>query len=138
VADEHLLELIYAVLPAWGMHRMGNQAAKVGDFEPFTESIRSQAPTLAELWNLDIRSVPERDAPDVGAVVWEVISSLTVSTSRTSIVAGSKTLHHLLPDLVPPIDRQYTFQFFTGQMAVTRGGTGRVPRMVPSAVRDRA
>jgi hypothetical protein len=27
-------------------------------------------------------------------------------------------LHHLLPDLIPPIDRQYTFRFFTGQMAV--------------------
>jgi hypothetical protein len=25
------------------------------------------------------------------------------------------------PDLVPPIDRQYTFQFFTGQKAVTSG-----------------
>jgi len=27
-------------------------------------------------------------------------------------------LHHLLPDLIPPIDRQYTFRFFTGQMMV--------------------
>jgi hypothetical protein len=27
----------------------------------------------------------------------------------------------VLPDLVPPIDRQYTFQFFTGQKAVTSG-----------------
>jgi hypothetical protein len=41
-----------------------------------------------------------------------------VSTSQTQIVAGSKMLHHLLPDLIPPIDRQYTFRFFTGQMMV--------------------
>jgi hypothetical protein len=41
-----------------------------------------------------------------------------VSTSRTQIVAGSKMLHHLLPDLIPPIDRQYTFRFFTGQTMV--------------------
>jgi hypothetical protein len=27
----------------------------------------------------------------------------------------------LLPDLVPPIDRQYTFNFFTGQMQVIDG-----------------
>lgn len=27
-------------------------------------------------------------------------------------MAGSKTLHHLLPDLVPPIDREYTRPFF--------------------------
>jgi hypothetical protein len=30
-------------------------------------------------------------------------------------------LHHLLPDLIPPIDRQYTFRFFTGQKAVPAG-----------------
>ena len=28
---------------------------------------------------------------------------------------GSKVLHHVLPDLVPPIDRQYTFKFFYGR-----------------------
>ncbi len=27
-------------------------------------------------------------------------------------------LHHLLPDLIPPIDRQCTFSFFTGQKVV--------------------
>jgi hypothetical protein len=29
-------------------------------------------------------------------------------------VANSKALHHLLPDLVPPIDRNYTLMFFVG------------------------
>lgn len=53
--------------------------------------------------------------------MWDVISTLDISTSQTRIVAGSKALHHVLPDLVPPIDRQYTFRFFTGQMSVTRG-----------------
>lgn len=28
------------------------------------------------------------------------------------LVAGSKALHHVLPDLVSPIDRQYTRPFF--------------------------
>ena len=30
------------------------------------------------------------------------------------MVAGSKMLHHLLPDLIPPIDRQCTSSFLTG------------------------
>ncbi len=42
-----------------------------------------------------------------------------VSTSRTQIVAGSKMLHHFLPDPIPPIDRQYTFSFFTGRKMVS-------------------
>jgi hypothetical protein len=45
-------------------------------------------------------------------------ASLAPQLSRTQIVAGSKFLHHFLPDLVPPIDRQYTFNFFTGQKRV--------------------
>jgi hypothetical protein len=51
-------------------------------------------------------------------IAWQVIAAIKVSTSRTQIVAGSKMLHHLLPELIPPIDRQYTSSFFTGQKVV--------------------
>lgn len=121
LADTHLLELIYAVLPSWGMHRMGRQAAKVGDFDHFCESIRGQTEQIAALWNKDIRLVSEADVEVSTEEVWMIISALRVSTSRSKLVAGSKTLHHLLPDLVPPIDRQYTFKFFTGQTQVSYG-----------------
>jgi hypothetical protein len=47
--------------------------------------------------------------------LWDIVAHLKVSTSETQIVAGSKALHHALPDLVPPIDRQCTFRFFIGQ-----------------------
>jgi hypothetical protein len=100
---------------------MGRQAAKVGAFEPFCDSIRAERGHLQDLWSLDIRTIAPGDADVVASEVWEIISSLKVSTSRTTIVAGSKTLHHLLPELVPPIDRQYTFKFFTGQTAVSHG-----------------
>jgi hypothetical protein len=71
---------------------MGPQAAKVGDFTPITAALR------------------ERPA-EAAAIAWDVIAHVKVSASQTQIVAGSKFLHHLLPDLVPPMDRQYTFTF---------------------------
>ena len=40
IADEELLELIYAMLTSWGMHRMGPKGAKLVDFEPFCDGIR--------------------------------------------------------------------------------------------------
>jgi hypothetical protein len=61
------------------------------------------------------------DVPVVGEKAWQVISSIRASTSETQIVAGTKVLHHVLPDLIPPIDRQYTFRFFTGQKTVPAG-----------------
>ncbi len=121
MADDLFFEYVYAVLPAWGMHRMGKQAAKVGDFGAMVASFRAQASVIGELWDLDIRALSEREGEVVAEQVWSVLGSLKVSTSATRIVAGSKALHHVLPDLVPPIDRQYTFQFFTGQKAVNSG-----------------
>lgn len=40
-ADEQFLEYVYAMLPAWGMHRMGKQAAKVGPFDAMVGSLRA-------------------------------------------------------------------------------------------------
>jgi hypothetical protein len=119
--DEQFFEYVYAVLPSWGMHRMGKQAAKVGDFDAMVDSFRVQERAIGELWDLDIRALPDHDGDAVADMVWSVLGCLKVSTSGTRIVAGSKALHHVLPQLVPPIDRQYTFQFFTGQKAVSSG-----------------
>jgi hypothetical protein len=116
--DNLFLEYVYAVLPAWGMHRMGPQAAKVGDFAQITTALRETAPTLQQLWPLRITTLTGQAARDAAALAWDVIAHVKVSTSQTQIVAGSKFLHHVLPDLVPPIDRQYTFTFFTGQKMV--------------------
>jgi hypothetical protein len=116
--DTQFLEYAYAVLPAWGMHRMGAQAAKVGDFNQITTALREETASLEQLWPQRITILSQQEADKVAATAWEVIAHIKVSTSQTQIVAGSKMLHHLLPDLIPPIDRQYTFRFFTGQMMV--------------------
>jgi hypothetical protein len=97
---------------------MGPQAAKVGDFTQIVTALRETAPELEQLWPLRITTLTGPAARDAAATAWAVIAHARVSTSRTQIVAGSKFLHHLLPDLIPPIDRQYTFTFFTGQKMV--------------------
>lgn len=121
MADTQFFEYVYAVLPAWGMHRMGRSAAKVGGFDEMVESLRLLVNPIQELWTLSITDIGPEDASDVATAIWEVVASLKVSISGTRIVAGTKALHHVLPNLVPPIDRQYTFRFFTGQKSVTGG-----------------
>jgi hypothetical protein len=44
--------------------------------------------------------------------LWTVINTLGVVDNDAKLVAGTKTLHHLLPDLVPPMDREWTGRFF--------------------------
>ena len=138
--DNLFLEYVYAVLPAWGMHRMGPQAAKVGDFEQITTALRETADSLRQLWPLHITMLGEQDARAAARIAWDVIAHVKVSTSRTQVVAGSKFLHHLLPDLIPPIDRQYTFSFFTGQRAVPSDQAaflGWFPRLADIGIRCR-
>jgi hypothetical protein len=121
LADRQFLEYVYAVLPAWGMHRMGAQRAKVTEYAQLVGSLRAAVPGLRKLWPLDITGLEPGSLGEVSEQAWQVIAAIRASTSETQIVAGSKVLHHLLPDLIPPIDRQYTFRFFTGQKAVHAG-----------------
>lgn len=121
LADQQFLEYVYAVLPAWGMHRMGAQRAKVTEYAQLVSSLRATAPSLRELWPLSISGLEPDCVAEVSEQAWQIVAAIKASTSETQIVAGSKVLHHLLPDLIPPIDRQYTFRFFTGQKAVPAG-----------------
>ncbi len=131
LADIQFLETVYAVLPAWGMHRMGKQKAKVVEFDLMVDSFRAMAEPIQALWQRSITAIPDDDVADVSEQVWYIIAGLKVSQSETRIVAGSKALHHVLPDLVPPIDRQYTFQFFTGQKSVQHGDAAAFAEWFP-------
>lgn len=43
--------------------------------------------------------------------LWTVIEKLQVGQQGTRLVVNTKAVHHPLPDLVPPMDRTYTFWF---------------------------
>ena len=130
IADEELLELIYAMLTAWGMHRMGPKGAKLVDFEPFCDGIRRQSANLEELETLIITDLDEVDA--VADRIWNAVSSARLSASGTQIVAGTKALHHLLPELIPPIDRTYTIRFFHENTLMPRGDEDAFREVYPA------
>lgn len=112
IASDEFLELIYATLTAWGMHRMGRGNTKLRSFDEFTQTIRRQDAAIRQLQHLSLSQIAESAFKGVAAEVWRLLASLSVSVAEAKIVANSKTLHHILPDLIPPIDRNYTFKFF--------------------------
>jgi hypothetical protein len=114
--SERHFEMIYATLASWGMHRMGDPdetKAKMAEFDAFKESLFSQRTTLSEFRELRMDGCTEKEYSAHIENLRKVYSSLIVSISDSTLVAHSKTLAHILPDLVPPIDRQYTIRFFT-------------------------
>jgi hypothetical protein len=48
---------------------------------------------------------------EVSDKLWKLIDQLRLTTEKSRLVSGSKALHLLLPELVVPIDRQYTGAF---------------------------
>lgn len=76
----------------------------------FADAIAAAVPRLEELEPLpvDMPGLPSGTAD----LLWQVIETLGVVTNKAKLVAGTKALHHLLPDLVVPMDRAWTGRFF--------------------------
>ena len=66
--------------------------------------------------------------------VWALLESLAVSTRQSQLVAGTKALHHLLPDLIPPIDRAYTLRCLLGATTITKTGERQFRAVFPQLV----
>lgn len=100
-------ESSYAMLTAWGMHRMGKRGAKMNEFGVYQESIHKIWPLVRSLRTQSSSSIREED--------WETIKKaffgIKAMRSSFSLVANSKVLAHAIPNLVPPVDREYTIRF---------------------------
>lgn len=115
LSDRHI-EMIYATLASWGMHRMEGPSrykSENVEFEDFKQSILSHSDDLQQARRLKMDSCTQEQYEQSIESLKEVYFSLKVSISNATIVAHSKTLAHILPNLIPPIDRQYTVRFFT-------------------------
>jgi hypothetical protein len=78
------------------------------DLPEFATEIRGHADALVELDNTHLAM----STPDQAQAVANLVSSLAIVSNKAKLVATSKALHHLLPDLIVPIDRRYTGTFF--------------------------
>lgn len=115
LGDRHI-EMIYATLASWGMHRMGDPEktrAKMVEFDDFRSSILTCHTELAALQNERIENVTAVRYIEILQALSSVYGRLKVSVSNSTLVAHAKTLAHILPHMIPPIDRQYTVRFFT-------------------------
>ena len=112
--DRLFFEYLYATLASWGMHRMGPKGAKLVEFADFMETLQRQKSKILNLRRVKLTQVREEELNRIMNRLWEILSNLRISSSETQLIAGSKALHHLLPDLLPPIDRQHTLRFVYG------------------------
>jgi len=112
--SDPFFELLYATLTSWGMHRMGPRGAKLVEFEDFRYSIVEHRDAILSLEEISLLYLSETEIEETTKSLADIMDKLRISATRAKLVANSKTLHHLLPHLMPPIDREYTLQFMYG------------------------
>ncbi len=108
LADDEFLQRLHRTLQRWGI---GARGSKFHSPDRFAAALRARAEEIAALDSLAIDQ-PDLDAGSVAATLARLVQSLEIVDNRTRLVPGSKALHHLLPDLVVPFDREYTQHVF--------------------------
>lgn len=111
------VELIYAVLASWGMHRMGTNGSKMQSFASFEKSIAAVRPEIEKLR----QAIPLNLSPSDWQTLERVFKKIKVMASGTTIVGNSKVLAHLIPNVVAPIDREYTLNYLFGSKMFQNG-----------------
>lgn len=105
VDSDEFLHALYSTLEAWGMNSNG---ARLQEYGQFAASVRAYKGGIAALEGVGAAQI---DA-DVTRRLWRIIQGMQLSQTQSQTVTGAKALHHLLPRLLPPIDRGYTQPFF--------------------------
>lgn len=111
IEDRTYVMLLRSTLKAWGIGTRGSRQVSEG---AFVEGLQYWSPELCELEPIAIEHLGS-DVLDVSARVYQLVAELPVVENKAKVVAGTKALHHLLPDLVPPMDRAWTGEFFGWQ-----------------------
>jgi len=109
------LEYVYATLASWGMHRMGKGGSKMKSFDTFRRSVESLKDKISEAQKFD----PRKMNAEGWALLKEIFQGITIMASGASLVGNSKVMHHMMPNIVPPIDREYTLRYLRGNTNIS-------------------
>lgn len=106
--DMDYLKSLYRTLRAWGI---GSRRSKLRPFNNFTDALNDISPDICELDGLKLDKI-EIETDTVNQKIWNIIENMHIVDNIATLVPCSKTLHHILPDLIVPMDREYTQVFF--------------------------
>lgn len=108
LGDDEFLSLLHLTLQKWGI---GARGSRLLPPEEFASALRRSREEIVALDQLSIDD-PSLDVSRTSRRLMGIIERLGIVDNKAPVVACTKALHHLLPDLVVPIDREYTQTFF--------------------------
>jgi len=106
--NDNFITSLWKTLEAWGLNARGSRLLPL---EKFRQVLLDYEGDIVRWDGIRIDNASLL-LEEVAQDLWELIDEVRVSESGNPIVSGSKAFHHLLPELIPPIDREYTRPFF--------------------------
>lgn len=106
--NDDFLWSVYEVVKKWAELRR----AKLVKFEVFRNEIKNNSLIISKLVRYKLNEVNEEKWGEIRGELKALFKNLKIMEGKSQLVGVSKTLHHLLPDLVPPIDREYIQRFY--------------------------
>lgn len=103
--SDAFIKYSYLCLQAWGMN---SQGAELVDFDDFKKSIIESKSVFESLEKSELKNLDNTTFDKLYAL----FKSLQISTTDAKLVSFSKLVHFFLPNLVAPIDRKFTLNFF--------------------------
>ena len=101
------LTLVHETLKAWNMNV---RRAKLAEVDDFSQSIMTAKNKIERLQEYTIKDFATNlDIFDTFEILFD---ELHLTQTKTKLITFAKTMHFFLPDLVAPIDNQYTLKFF--------------------------
>ena len=131
IESDQYIHALYSTLEAWGMNwgDDSNNGPMMQKYDTFARSIRKYKDDIVALEQVGLDQINADNTEEL----WQIIKGMRLSQKRAQIVTGAKALHHLLPQLLPPIDRKYTRPFFHyshDDFMYTRNHKGAFMRML--------
>jgi hypothetical protein len=112
--QRNFIEWVYATLCSWGMHRMGpkDKGPKMSNYEKFEECIISNKDNFVRFHGIYIKDVDLSDKQFFEDLKRLYLNLRNLMDSGSKLVSTTKVMHFFLPELIPPMDREYTMKFF--------------------------
>lgn len=115
LADDYNAEILYATLVSWDMN---SRAAKMKYFDDFRNNLMSNIDLLQKLESsIEKEGFRSSKIPSLLQVLYD---RMNLMLSNEKMVANSKVLHYLFPNVLIPIDRTNTILYLYGKDGTSR------------------
>ena len=106
--EEKNIEYLYSTLLAWDMNSRG---AKMKYFTEFKKSIIDNIKTFKNIENVSTNLLNVQ-LSTINEYLGNLYKNLDIMYTNSKLVSTSKLLHFLFPDLIMPMDRTNTLEYF--------------------------